>query len=57
MKIAIQFFAQLRYWEKQFKQIKPYIRATVFTGVELGDGSGTAPSGWISLGAMVSYTL
>ena len=34
--------------------IKPYTRATVFTGVEMPDDTKVA-SGWISIGVMVSY--
>ena len=37
--------------------IKPYVRATVTTGAAMDENGDAAPTGWIQVGAMVSYAL
>ena len=37
--------------------IKPYVRATVTTGAALDENGDAASTGWIQVGAMVSYEL
>ena len=37
--------------------IKPYVRATITTGAAMDVNGDPAPTGWIQLGAMVSYAL
>ena len=37
--------------------IKPYVRATVTTGAAMDENGDVAPTGWIQVGAMVSYAL
>lgn len=37
--------------------IKPYVRANITTGAAMDENGDSAPTGWIQLGAMVSYAL
>ena len=37
--------------------IKPYVRATITTGAAVDENGDVAPTGWIQVGAMVSYAL
>ena len=37
--------------------IKPYVRANITTGAAMDENGDSAPTGWIQLGAMLSYTL
>ena len=37
--------------------IKPYVRGTITTGAAMDENGDEAPTGWIQVGAMVSYAL
>ncbi len=37
--------------------VKPYVRANITTGAAMDENGDSAPTGWIQLGAMVSYAL